>query len=793
MIRPGKSRRFARISITVSAVLAAAAPVCAGATQIGGDLLRAVAEVAQRNVDEGRIPGAVVVIGNHDKIAYRGAFGVRVPGPTSEPMTLDTEFDLASLTKVVATTTAIMQLAERGKLRLDDPAAHYWPAFAARGKSAITIRQLLTHYSGLRADLDTARQWSGYRRALRMIEAERPVHPPGTRYLYSDINFEALGELVRRVSGEPLDAYCWEHIFAPLKMNRTFFKPPASLESCIAPTSAASRVDGTRGEPNDPTACRMGGVAGHAGLFSDGDDLARFAQAMLNRGRLGRARVLAPESVETMSAPDGATVAGGRRHGLGWDVGPPLASNRAELPQAGSYGHTGYTGTMLWIDPVSDLYAIVLTNRIYEATLGDAAPLRAEVLELLSCALGAAGESQIVARRPELKSFRALSRTKSADAHHRTVTSGLDVLASERLAPLAGRRIGLITNQTGIDARGERDIDLFRRILGRDLVAIFTPEHGLHGDANGPVASGADAATGLPIHSLYGATERPTDSMLDGIDALVFDLQDAGVRFFTYETTLAYAMEAAAKKGIDFYVLDRPDPIRADVVQGPMLDASRESFTGYFPLPVRHGMTAGELAEMFNAERRMGVKLHVVRMRGYERAEWFDQTGLKWVNPSPNLRSMRAMILYPGVALIEGANVSVGRGTATPFELVGAPWIDEDRLTSYLNHRGIAAVTFAAADFTPSGDAYRGHLCHGVRVVLNDPDALDAPELGLELASALERLYPDEFRLDAAAAMIGSERVVQELRSGNDPAAIARECEGAIARFRLARAKYLLY
>jgi uncharacterized protein YbbC (DUF1343 family)/CubicO group peptidase (beta-lactamase class C family) len=794
MVRPGTSRWFARIGIAACGILLAAGtpPVCAGGTRIDAGVLEAVAEVARRNVDEGRIPGAVIVIGNHGGVIYRGAFGTRVPAPVREPMTLDTEFDLASLTKVVATTTAIMQLFEHGKLRLDDPAARYWPAFAAHGKGAITIRQLMTHYSGLRADLDTEANWSGYSRALRLIESERPIYSPGTRFLYSDINFEVLGELVRRVSGEPLDAYCRKFIFAPLAMNRTFFKPPASIESCIAPT-AAGHADSGRGEANDPTACRMGGVAGHAGLFSDGGDLARFAEAMLNGGSLGgSARILAAESVAAMTAPDAATVAAGRPRGLGWDVGPPLASNRDELLQAGSYGHTGFTGTMLWIDPVSDLYAIVLTNRVYSKADGDAAPLRAEILELLSCAAGTVNQSEIVARRPELKSYYASDLTQPAPARHR-VASGLDVIASERLAPLALRRVGLITNQTGIDSRGERNIDLFHRILGRKLVAIFTPEHGLHGDANGPVASSADPATGLPIYSLYGATVRPRSGMLKGIDALVFDLQDAGTRFFTYETTMAYAMEAAAKNGIDFYVLDRPDPIRADVVQGPMLDGGRESFTGYFPIPVRHGMTPGELAEMFNAEKRLGAKLHVVRMRGYERREWFDQTGLKWVNPSPNLRSMREMMLYPAIALVEGANLSVGRGTATPFEIVGAPWIDEYQLASYLNHRAIAAVTFEAADFTPASDVYRGRLCHGIRVLLKDPDALNAPELGLELASALDRLYPDQVKLAATVGTIGSQHVVAALVDGEDPAEIAREWNQGVARFRLLRAKYLLY
>jgi uncharacterized protein YbbC (DUF1343 family) len=281
--------------------------------------------------------------------------------------------------------------------------------------------------------------------------------------------------------------------------------------------------------------------------------------------------------------------------------------------------------------------------------------------------------------------------------------------------------------------------------------------------------------------------------MLKGLDALVFDIQDAGVRFYTYITTMGFAMEAAAKKGIPFYVLDRPNPITASSVQGPGLERDLRSFTGYFPLPVRHGMTVGELAGMFNAEKRIGVKLRVIKMRGYKRTDWYDETGLPWVKPSPNLRTLTGAVLYPGVAMVEGSNVSVGRGTDTPFELLGAPWIDGRELAFYLNDRKIEGVRFMPADFTPASRPFKDEVCHGVQIVLVDRQALDSPALGVEIASALHRLYPKSFQLDKTLGLIGSREVLQLIKAGQDPKGIAQQWQRPLEEFCKVRAKYLLY
>lgn len=730
--------------------------------------LAAIDHLVQDQVQAGHIPGAVVLIGDRDRVLYRKAFGQRARHPQPLPMRTDTVFDLASLTKVVATGTAIMQLVESGRLRLDNPIASYWPEFAANGKGGITLRQALTHYSGLRADLPLNEPWSGYRAALEQIVAERPVAPPGTVYAYSDINFEVLGELVRRVSGETLDQYCARHIFAPLGMRDTGFRPPAQERARIAPT-LQWRGREIWGEVHDPSAARMGGVAGHAGLFGSADDLARFAQMLLRGGALDGARILRPETVATMTSPQ-VLPDQNRQRGLGWDLEAPPGRRGGVLVPAGFYGHTGYTGTSLWIDPVSATYIIILTNRVYPNDTGDVQPLRNGIAALVNDALlGAPG------------------------ATVEQVASGLDVLVGERFAPLAGKRVGLITNHSGLDVRGRHVIELLRQAPGVTLAAVFSPEHGLDGLLDRKIASSVDNRTALPVYSLYGDVMRPTPAMLRGLDALVFDVQDAGVRFYTYISTMAYAMEAAAAAGLDFYVLDRPNLIGGDRVQGPLLDPDLKSFTGYFPLPVRYGMTAGELALLFNTENRIGARLHVIKMRGYNRSDWFDQTGLRWVNPSPNLRSLTEAALYPAVALVEGTNVSVGRGTDTPFEILGAPWIEAARLADYLNARGIRGVQFAPESFTPSENRYGGRLCHGVRITLRDRDALDTPALGVEIASALHRLYPDDFKLRGTLGMIGARAVVGAIEQNQDPRVIASGWQDSLRDFLKLRARYLLY
>ena len=731
----------------------------------------------------GNVPGAVVVVGHDGKMIYRQAFGQRMVTPQVLPMNPDTIFDIASLTKVVATTTAIMQLVDAGKIDLDCPVAKYWPVFGANGKGRVTIRNLMTHSSGLRADINPRSSWSGYDGGVVAVAEDEPVYCPGQGYRYSDANFVALGEVVRRVSGQTLNVYCAQKIFGPLGMKNTGFLPSPAVKDRIAPT------DVRWGAVHDPTAYKLGGVAGNAGVFSTADDLAILCQMILNQGTYQGKRILSPQAVAAMIKPQrvpGSNVI----HGLGWDIKSPYSRAFNLAFPFGSFGHTGYTGTSIWMDPKSKTCLIILTNRLHPHGRGEVKSLRTYVSAAVADAVPM-GPPAMAANDPGFSSTEMLG-FGAADTPDR-VKSGLDVLAAQNFAPLAGKNVGVITNHTGRSAAGRSIVDLLRNAPGVKLKAIFSPEHGISGTLDEKVASGRDPATGLPIYSLYGTAKRPSPEMLRGLDALVYDIQDVGVRFYTYITTLAYCMEAAASNNLDFYVLDRPNPITASAVQGPVLEPGLKSYVGYFALPVRYGMTVGELAQLFNQENRLGARLQVIKMSGYRRELWFDQTGLTWFPPSPNLKTLTQTTLYPGVAMVESANVSVGRGTTSPFEIVGAPWISGSQLANYLNARQIPGISFAPISFVPASDRCGGKRCEGVRLRLTDRNVLDSPYLGLELAAALYRLYGGKFDLDRNVGMIGSREVLAEIKNGVDPREIRQRWQRRLNAFVTLRQKYLLY
>ena len=756
-----------------------------------------------------QIPGAVLIVGHDGRVVYRKAYGSRAIEPQREAMTLDTVFDCASLTKVIATTTAIMQLWEQGKLRMNDPVAKYLPEFGQNGKQDITIRQLLVHYSGLAPDLDLATAWEGKETAYRMAFEGAPERPPGAAFVYSDINFVVLGALVERLSGESLDEYSARHIFGPLGMKETRFVPPSSWLPRIAPTEEDENHRLLRGVVHDPTARRMGGVAGHAGLFSTADDLAIFAQAWLDGGR----SVLTPATIAKMTAPQ-QPVNGTALRGFGWDIDSPFSTNRGEMLPVGSYGHTGFTGTSLWIDPATKTYILLMTNAVHMNIVhmnmlppnqkGSAVSLRTRVATAVAAALAldpAEAEKMRVATITGYNEMQSAARKLAV--RNGTVKTGIDVLEETKFAALhpakggAPRSIGLLTNQTGVDSEGRRTIDVLANVPGISLDAIFSPEHGVTGTLDTTdVKNTKDAATGAVVYSVYGgsdAARRPPMDVLKRLDAVVIDLADAGARFYTYEATTGYFLEAAAKAGVEIVVLDRPNPITGSFVQGPVSDEGHEKFTNYFPEPVRHGMTLGELAKMVNAERHIEARLEVVQMEGWQPGDWFDSTGLPWVNTSPNLRDLNEATLYPGVAMIEGTNVSVGRGTDTPFEVVGAPWIKGRELAAYLNGRGIQSVRFVPIVFTPSSSNFAGERCEGVNLIVLDRNTLDSPELGIELASALHKLYSNDFKLEKMADLLVNQAVFDAIEAGEDPRRIAEDWQEHLEGFMRLREKYLLY
>ena len=755
-------------------------------------------EVIHADIKDRKLPGAVVVVGQGDAVHYRKVYGNRALVPTVEPMTMDTVFDMASLTKVVATTSAVMMLVEDGRIRLSDPVAQFIPEFAKYGKNRVTIRHLLTHMSGLRPDVDLADPWVGHDAAIALANEEVLMAPPGQRFVYSDIGFFLLADIVSRVSGQKFETFVAEQLFKPLGMTDTGFLPAPELRERIAPTEvctpygwpcAGPDAQMLRGTVHDPTARRMGGVAGHAGLFSTANDMVRFARMLLRGGELDGVRVMSPLTVARMTSPSTPEGEANVR-GLGWDMDSSFSSNRGELLPLGSFGHTGFTGTSIWVDPTTKAFVIFLSSRLHPEGKGDVTPLRARVATIAASAFTALDTSTVVASRQTFAS----QTPAVAPPAYTPVLNGIDVLRASGFAALKGMRVGLLTNHTGRTRDGAATIDVMADAPGVTLAALFSPEHGIRGLLDANVPSTKDDKTGLVIHSLYGDTRRPTEEMLKGLDAIVIDLQDVGARFYTYMTSMAFVMEEAASHKIKVFVLDRPNPIGGVSIEGPTLDQDLASFVGYFPaMPTRPGMTLGEIARLFNAEKKIGADLTVVAMRGWRRDAWFDETGLTWIGPSPNMRNLYAATLYTGLASFESTNLSVGRGTDTPFEHVGAPWIDGMRLSEALNARAIPGVRFYPVQFTPTSSKFANEVCQGVFIVITDRNAVRPVRVGVEIASALHRLFPGKFDIDLASRLFGSVAGLTRIKNGDDPATIAAAWNAGEARWRLLRAKYLLY
>jgi uncharacterized protein YbbC (DUF1343 family) len=616
--------------------------------------------------------------------------------------------------------------------------------------------------------------------------------------LYSDVGFVVLGELVQKVGGMPLDQYAQTYVFGPLGMTSTRFNPPATWIPRIAPTQKDEHTGQTlRGTVHDPTARQMGGVAGDAGLFSTVDDIAKFAQTILNGG----APILNSLIVEKMTTPQQPANYPNVR-GLGWDIDSPYSSNRGELLPVGSFGHTGFTGTSLWIDPTTNTYVILLTNSTMLKD-GNVVSLRTEIATAVAAALHLNPNEQQKVRLSRITGYNETQMAaRRLVARNGKVLNGIDILEERKFDPLrvpnvARPRIGLLTNQTGVDSRGKRTIDVLNDAPGMQLTAIFSPEHGAQGAADTTsIANSKDPTTGVTIYSVYGDTDakrRPPAEVIRNLDVIVFDLQDVGARFYTYETTLGYFLEAAAKAKKPIVVLDRPNPINGAYVQGPVSDAGQESFVNYYPLPVRHGMTIGELAKLFNEEKHIDADLTVVPMRGWLRGDWFDSTDSMWINPSPNIRNLDQAILYPGVALIEGTSVSVGRGTDTPFQLIGSPYFTAKELSNYLNGRNIGGVRFVPTTFTPTSGPFARRECYGVYIMVTNREQLDAPELGIELAAALHKLSPLGYDMAKMNQLLVNQATFTALQAGQDPHRIAEGWQAQLDQFMDVRQKYLMY
>jgi uncharacterized protein YbbC (DUF1343 family) len=761
--------------------------------------LASIDRVVSEAIDRGELPGAVVLVGRRDRVLFRRAYGNRAVVPAREPMTVDTVFDVASLTKPVATATSIMILVEQGRIALSDPVVRHIPEFAPGGgdREKVTVEHLLTHRAGFVPD-DPIELYTGTPEEVFARKYLQPLDStPGTRFRYSDVDYEVLGELVRRISASTLGEFAEREIFRPLGMKASHFRPLATSRflgdrigladpsrppvSRIAPTER--RDDHwLRGEVHDPRAYAVGGVAGHAGLFATADDLSRWCRMILAGGRLGSVRVLSPLAVEAMTRP--RFYGDGDLRAIAFDVSTAYSRNRGDLFPPGSFGHTGFTGTSLWIDPSSGVYVVFLSNRLHPDGKGDVNRLRGIVATIAASAL----------KEDTRKEARRLAKGAPIP---RDVRAGIDVLAADDFRPIAGKRIALVTNATGRARDGRSTIQVLAsedaKKAGVKLVRLFSPEHGIRSDVDARVAGEVDAATGLPIRSLYDEERRPGLEALEGLDAILVDIQDVGTRFYTYITTLRYVLEDAAKARIAVLVLDRPDPIGGVGVEGPLADADRLSFTVPHTIPVRYGMTPGELAMLYDAELELGGRVEVVKLSGWSHGLWYDETGLEWVNPSPNMRSLTEATLYPGIGLLETTNLSVGRGTDTPFEVIGAPWLDGRRLAAVLGARRIRAVTFTPIHFTPASSTFAGERCGGVRFTVTDRDALRPVALGVEIAAALRDLYPVDWKRTKLIGLLASRDTLDRLERGETAGAVVRSWERGLEEFRRRRAKYLLY
>jgi uncharacterized protein YbbC (DUF1343 family)/CubicO group peptidase (beta-lactamase class C family) len=765
-----------RLSIAALAAIITGCTTMQNTNTFDADRLREIDRTIETAIAEHKLPGGVFHLERGGSV-YEKTYGNRALVPAVETMTDDTIFDAASLTKVVATTPSIWLLIERAKIELDAPVSRYLPEFRGGWRDEITIRHLLTHTSGLRPDLDLSTSWSGYDAAIRMAIAEEPRQRPGYTFRYSDINFELLGEIVKRVSGDDLDVFAKREIFEPLGMIDTAFRP--ADQKRIAPTEQTA--DGMlRGIVHDPTARRMGGVAGHAGLFTTVHDLTLYCRMLVRGGD----PIFKPETVKMLTSvatPPNVAV----RRAAGFDIDSSFSRPRGEIFPLGSYGHTGFTGGMMWIDPFSKTFYVFLSNRVHPNGSGDV--LRLQV------ALGTlAAEAAHVPRETPIGALpvRAGGQVRFTFGGPDT-SNGIDHLEAERYGPLRGMRVGLITNHTGIDRAWNPTIDSLRSAPDVTLLALFSPEHGIRGTVDADITDTTDRGSGLPVYSLYGDTRKPKAEQLAGLDALVFDIQDVGTRFYTYIATMGLAMEAAAAAHVKFVVLDRVDPIGGADFEGPLLQGE-ETFIGWHSVPIRHGMTVGELARMFNDERHIAADLTVIPLTRWRRDLWMDEAGLPWINTSPNMRSVTEAGLYPGIGILEFA-ISVGRGTETPFEVVGAPYIDGATLARELTAMPLPGIRFEAASFTPSSSNFAKQLCGGVRMTITDRRTLRPVATGIAIALVLHRLYPKDFALDKLAPLLRDPATLEAIRAGkplNEIVAMWRDDEAAFAA---RRAKYLLY
>lgn len=748
-------------------LLALIIPSYLSAAEINLKKLEEIKEIVEESIEQKKIPGAVVLVLNQGKIVYKQAFGNKSLFPSTEPMTTDTIFDLASLTKPIATGTSIFKLLEAGKLRLSDKAKLHLPELTEPAWEAITLEHLLTHTSGLPAGNASSDYKEGITQSIKKINNLKLLAPPGERFTYSDIGFIMLGEIVQRASGRSLDQFTRDEIFLPLGMKETSYNPPETLKPRIAPTQK-EKDKMLRGIVHDPRARLLNGIAGHAGLFSSADDLALYCDMILNPSN---SKGLSPASVRTMT--QARAVPNGWRT-FGWDCDTVFSSNRGELfPKGSTFGHTGFTGTSIWFDPASQTAVIFLSNRVHPEGKGDATPVRNKVATIVASALDG---------KPPTTS--------------KQVLSGIEILKRENFARLKGAKVGLVTNHSGTDIKGASTIDLLHQAPEVKLIALFSPDYGIRAPIDAKITDSKDQKTGLPVYILHEERRKPTPTQLEGIDTLVYDIQDCGCRFNTHIETLGMIMDAASERGIRVLILDRPNPIGGKIFYGPLPDAGKEPFHN---IPIRHGLTIGEIAKLFLLERKVTedkplvCKLEIVTMENWNRADLFDASGLEWVYPSPNLRTLTAALLYPGIGLLEITNISVGIGTDRPFEWFGAPWMNNLQLALLLNQQNLPGVRFVPVKQTPVSNLYANKSCNGLQILINDWNTFEPMKTGIAIAWALRKIHSDNWKIEKYNTLLLNKATLDALTAGKHYAEIEKLWRADLSAFETRRKSVLLY
>ena len=709
-----------------------------------------------RAVEETRNPGAAAYVGNLEGTLFRRATGMRQLEPSQHPASPDTVYDLASLTKTVATTTAVLLLQDDGELDIDAPLTEFLPIDMYAG---VTLRHLLTHTAGLVAGSPYYREVSSTAEMIERFAARSLDWPPGSRRRYSDVGFILLGHVVELVAKDSLDAFCKERIFEPLGMTSTAFNPSEELTARAAATERCNwRGRVMVGEVHDENAYAVGGVSGHAGLFSTVDDLARYCRGLL------RGELLREETIEEMIRP--GQIPSYPWQGLGWRIAPWESETQGYLPSRRAFGHAGWTGTSLWVDRDAGLFAALLGNTCH--------PSR---------------------NNRQNRAFRGIfhaALAKSLYPARSAVHSGLDRLLRDEFAPLKNRRFALLTNHAAVDALGRHIIDVLRLDPGLELKRLFSPEHGIRGHAE----AGEDVPSEggpIPVTSLYGDRKEPSAEELDEIDLFVVDLQDIGSRYYTYMATMKDCMAACAAKGVPVLVLDRPNPIGGEVLEGPIATRT-DSPVSCAAIPVRHGMTMGELALYF-AEHELDAprpSVQVYPLDNWRRDLYFDDLSYPWLPPSPNIPTPETALFYVGTCLFEGVNLNEGRGTDTPFHVFGAPWLDPVAVLRDIEPEESRGCVLEPVTYTPvsmpgraSHPEYQDEECRGIRIRMTNRSEMRPFTMVLALIQAIRAHHPSQFEWKPMFNLLaGGPTLRRELEAGDSALTIVDRHAGALESFR---------